>query len=257
MFSKLFGKKKKVRSEYDDLPLPDKADWSLLKADMHSHFLPGIDDGAKTPEDTILLLRRMEEMGYTDIITTPHVMIDHHPNTTQTIQNALAIAKQLIADNNIKIKLRAAAEYYLDDHFTGLLNKGDLLPVHKNEVLVEFSMMFEPPTLAQTLFDMQASGYKPIIAHPERYTSFHRTPDRYQELKDRGCLLQMNMLSIAGYYGPQVKAVADSLLAAGLYDYCGSDAHHERHLSILNAMAKSPDYYRITKYPFRNPALAS
>ncbi|GAA4462206.1 capsular polysaccharide biosynthesis protein [Nemorincola caseinilytica] len=254
--SRLFGKKKKEGSEYDDMPVPEKADWSFLRADMHSHFLPGIDDGAKSPEDTAVLLKGMADMGYTHIITTPHVMIDHHPNTTHTILSALQVAQQVIKEHNINITLRAAAEYYMDDHFDRLLETEKLLPIHKNEVLVEFSMMFEPPQLANTLFNMQASGYKPIIAHPERYTFFHRTPDKYHELKDRGCLLQMNLLSLTGYYGQHVKAAAERMLADKLYDYCGSDAHHERHVAALNALARSTDHYKVANYPFRNAGLA-
>jgi len=255
MLSWLFGKKKKATSEYDDMPRPEKADWSFLKADMHSHFLPGIDDGSKSPEDTLTLLRGMADMGYTHIMTTPHVMIDHHPNTTHTIQSALQVAQQVVKDNNINIKLSAAAEYYMDDHFDHLLNTEKLLTIHKNEVLVEFSMMYEPPQLAQTLFNMQTSGYKPIIAHPERYMFFHRTPDKYQELKDRGCLLQLNLLALTGYYGQHVKNIADMLLAEGMYDYCGSDAHHEKHIGALNALGRSTDYYRVANYPFRNAAM--
>lgn len=256
MLFNLFGKKKKPRSEYEDLPLPTKADWSILKADMHSHFLPGIDDGAKNTADTFALLSAMAEMGYTHVVTTPHVMIDHHPNTTQTIKAAEQIAQQVIKDNNINIKLRAAAEYYMDDHFTHLLDTEPLLPIYKNQVLVEFSMMFEPPNLAQTLFNMRTSGYVPIIAHPERYLFFHRNPDKYQELKDRGCLLQLNLLSLTGYYGQHVKDAAEKIMDMKLYDYCGSDAHHERHLTGLAAMAQSHDYYRIANYPFKNAQIA-
>ncbi len=254
MFSRLFGRKKKD-DPYSDLPVPEVANWGVLGADMHSHFLPGIDDGSKGPEDTLNLLRAMAEMGYTNIITTPHVMIDYYPNTTQTITNALQVAQQIVTDNNINIKLRAAAEYYIDDYFMQLIDKEPLLTVQKNEVLVEFSMLYETPILGQVLFNLQTAGYKPIIAHPERYVFFHRDLGKYQELKDRGCLLQMNMLSIAGYYGQNIKMVAEQLMAKGLYDYCGTDAHHEKHIAVLRAMACSRDYHKIAGYPFLNSRL--
>jgi tyrosine-protein phosphatase YwqE len=255
MFSRLFGRRNKEDSKYDDLPAPATANWGALGADMHSHFLPGIDDGAKNIDDSLLLLRTMADMGYKTIITTPHVMIDYYPNTTQTIQTALLAAQNVLKENNIDIQLRAAAEYYIDDYFTQLIEKEPLLTIHKNEVLVEFSMLYEPPMLGQALFSMQTNGYKPIIAHPERYMFFHRDLSKYSELKDRGCLLQLNMLSIAGYYGQNIKNVAEQLLAKGLYDYCGSDAHHEKHLAVLRAMACSKDYHRITGYPFLNSRL--
>ncbi len=255
MFSRLFGKRNREDSKYDDLPVPQTPSWALLGADMHSHFLPGIDDGAKNIEDSLNLLRAMANMGYTDIITTPHVMIDYYPNTTQTIQTALLAAQNVLKENNINIKLRAAAEYYIDDYFISLIEKEPLLTIQKNEVLVEFSMLFEPPMLGQALFSLQTNGYKPIIAHPERYMFFHRDLSKFSDLKDRGFLLQLNLLSIAGYYGQNIKMVAEQLLAKGLYDYCGSDAHHEKHVGVLRAMACSKDYHKITSYPFLNSRL--
>lgn len=256
MFARLFGRRKREDSQYDDLPVPETANWGVLGTDMHSHFLPGIDDGAKNIEDSLNLLRSMADMGYKNIITTPHVMIDYYPNTTQTIQNALQQAQNVLKENNIDIQLRAAAEYYIDEYFTQLIEKEPLLTIYKNEVLVEFSMLFETPILAQTLFSMQTAGYKPIIAHPERYVFFHRDINKYRELKDRGCLLQMNMLSIAGYYGQNIKMIAEQLLSMGLYDYVGSDAHHEKHIAVLRAMACSRDYHKITGYPFLNSRLS-
>ncbi len=254
MLNWLFGKKRSAKEEspYAHLPKPEKADWSILGTDMHSHFLPGIDDGAKTPEDTLAMLKAMSEMGYKNIVTTPHVFIDYHPNTTQTILSALKIAEQVIKDNNIDIKIKAAAEYYIDDHFEQLLRTEPLLTIRNKEVLVEFSMMFEPQTLAQTIFEMRASGYKPIIAHPERYMFYHRNPDKYLELKDRGCYLQLNLLSLTGYYGAHVKEAADYMLHNKMYDYCGTDAHHERHIGALRALGCSHDYYKIANYPFLN-----
>ena len=250
MFARLFGRRRKEESPYDHLPVPETPSWALLGADMHSHFLPGIDDGAKTTEDSLALLRTMAEMGYKTIITTPHIFIDYYPNTRETITNALTTMQQLVKEHNIDIQLRAAAEYYIDDYFMQLIDREPLLTIQKNEVLVEFSMMIEPPNLAEAIFKLKTSGYKPIIAHPERYVFFHRDLGRYQELKDRGCYLQLNMLSIAGYYGQHIKAVAEKLLSMGMYDYCGSDAHHEKHLSVLRAMACSRDYHIITGYPF-------
>jgi tyrosine-protein phosphatase YwqE len=255
MFSRLFGRGKKEESPYDNLPVPETANWGMLGADMHSHFLPGIDDGAKTMEDSLNLLRNMADMGYKTIITTPHVFIDYYPNTSEIITGKLAEVQQACKENNIDIQLRAAAEYYIDEYLMQLIDKEPLLTIHNNEVLAEFSMVYEPPMLAQSIFKLQTAGYKPIIAHPERYVFFHRDISKYQELKDRGCLLQLNMLSIAGYYGQHIKMTAEKLLSMGLYDYCGSDAHHEKHTSVLRAMACSRDYHKITGYPFLNSRL--
>ena len=250
MFSRLFNRKKKEESPYDNLPVPENANWSFIGTDMHSHFLPGIDDGAKTIEDSLTLLRAMMDMGYKNIITTPHVMVDYYPNTTQTITAALEKVKDALAENNIDLPIRAAAEYYIDEYFIQLMESESLLTIHKNEVLVEFSMMYEPPMLNEVLFKMQNCGYRPILAHPERYVSLHRTMERYSEFKDRGCLLQLNMLSISGYYGSGIKSVAEQLLAKGMYDYCGSDMHHEKHAAVLKSDGRNERLSQICRLSF-------
>jgi len=254
MFSKLFNWRKRDENRHN-LPVPQNANWSFLGADMHSHFIPGIDDGAKTVDDSLGLIRAMKEMGYKTIITTPHIMIDYYPNTKEIIQKGLQTVQDALKQNNISISIKAAAEYYIDEHFIQLLDTEPLLTIYNNEVLVEFSMMYEPPMLFDVIFKMQAAGYRPIIAHPERYLFFHRNFNKYRELKDKGCLLQMNMLSVAGYYGKNIKAIADELLAKHLYDYCGSDMHHEKHAALLKAMAATKDYYTFANYPFLNSRL--
>ena len=255
MFSRLFNRKKQDNAEYD-LPAPVNATWGFLGADMHSHFIPGIDDGAKTIEDSLTLLRAMKDMGYKTIITTPHVMIDYYPNTTEIIQNGLQKVQAALKEHNIDLSLKAAAEYYIDEYFISLLDKNEpLLTIYQNEVLVEFSMMYEPPMLHEVIFKMQAAGYKPIIAHPERYLFFHRDMNKYRELKDKGCLMQLNMLSIAGHYGQNIKLVAEDLLQKGLYDYCGSDMHHEKHAHVLKMMTGTRDYHKFAGYPFLNARL--
>ena len=256
MFSKLFNWKKQGK-EINDLPVPENANWSFLGADMHSHFIPGIDDGAKTLEDSLTLIRAMKDMGYNTIITTPHVMIDYYPNTTQTIQSGLLTVQKALKENNIDISLRAAAEYYIDESFIRLLETEPLLTIFEKEVLVEFSMLYEPPMLLEVIFNMVSAGYRPVIAHPERYLFFHKDASRYRLLKDRGCLFQMNMLSVSGYYGRNVKMIADELLRKGMYDYCGSDMHHEKHAAALKTMAGSKDYHTFTGYPFLNRRLCS
>jgi protein-tyrosine phosphatase len=253
MFSRLFNWRK--QDETVPPPIAIGADWSFLGADMHSHFIPGIDDGAKTMDDSITLVKAMKDMGYKTIITTPHVMIDYYPNTKDIIQNGLLTVQNAIRENNIDISIKAAAEYYIDESFTRLLDTEPLLTIYKNEVLVEFSMLYEPPMLFEVIFKMQTAGYRPIIAHPERYLFFHKNFNKYRDLKDNGCLLQLNMLSIAGYYGRHIKMIADELLAKQLYDYCGSDMHHERHAIALKAITTTKDYHTFFNYPFLNSRL--
>jgi tyrosine-protein phosphatase YwqE len=255
MFSKLFGRKKNAEDANENLPVKSQANWAFLGTDMHSHFLPGIDDGAKTIDDSLNMLRAMKDMGYKSIITTPHVMIDFYPNTTKTIQDALQKVQDALIENNIDLKIKAAAEYYIDEYFIDLIKREPLLTLYQNEVLVEFSMMFEPPMLFEVIYSLQQAGYRPVIAHPERYVFFHGNTAKFREMKARGCMLQMNMLSIAGYYGKNIKQAAEEMLKKGMYDYCGSDMHHEKHAGVLRAMMGSKDYQTFLSYPFLNPRL--
>ena len=245
---------KRGGKEKDEAPQSD-ASWAFLGADIHSHYIPGIDDGAKTIEDSLTLLRAMQDMGYKKIVTTPHVMSDFYPNTSEKILSGLANVREAAVANGITLDINAAAEYYIDETFTELLERGQLLTIHKKEVLVEFSMLYEPPMLNNALFTMQTMGYKPIIAHPERYMFFHSHFERYRELRDRGCLLQMNLLSVSGYYGRNIQDVAFRLLEKGMYDYCGSDMHHEKHANALRNMLQSKLYPMLAKYPFLNSQL--
>ena len=254
MFSKLFGRGKKGTEE-SSLPQRGSADFSFLGADMHSHFIPGIDDGAKTIEDSLYLIRSMAEMGYKSIITTPHIMADYYKNTPQIINDGLDAVKSALKENNIEVGIRAAAEYYIDEHFIHLMETEPLLTVYQKEVLVECSMLYEPPNLIDVLFNMITAGYRPIFAHPERYLFLHNRFDRYQGLKDRGCLLQLNMLSLTGYYGRNIKLVAEDLLAKGLYDYVGTDTHHEKHAQAIKNITSSKVYDTLKNYPFLNKRL--
>lgn len=237
------------------IPEDTHADWSFLGADMHSHFLPGIDDGAKTLEESLALVRAMVDMGYKTIITTPHTMIDFYPNTTQSITNAFNLLRDAIKAQNIPVSIKAASEYYIDEHFIHLLDTEPLLTIYNNEVLVEFSMLYPPPMLHDVLFKMISSGYRPVIAHPERYGFLHNNFNKYSEMRDRGCLFQLNMLSVSGYYGRNIKNVALQLLSKNMYDYCGSDAHHQKHAEALRNITGTKDYFTFAQYPFLNPRL--
>lgn len=255
MFSRLFGsRKEKITTAYNGAPL--KNDLSFLGADMHSHFIPGIDDGAQTIEDSIELITQLQALGYKRIVTTPHIKVDHYPNTTAIIQNGLADVRLALAQRGIDIPVHAAAEYYIDDYFLNLMDNEPLLTVWKNEVLVEISFMFEPIQLNEIIFKLTSMGYQPIMAHPERYMYYHHDMEKYENLRDRGCYLQLNINSLMGYYGKPVKQVAEKLFAMGLYDYVGTDMHNVKHADVVQAIAASPDMMAMLQSkPLRNPLI--
>ncbi|MDM8177231.1 histidinol phosphatase [Olivibacter sp. LS-1] len=205
----------------------------ILHTDMHAHILPGIDDGADNVETSIALIRGLRTLGYKRFIATPHIISDLHPNTKETIESAFHKLKQALLAEQMDVDIDYAAEYMMDEMFEGLMEQGPLLKLAGDYVLVETMFMAEPPNLSTVLFDMQTAGYKPVVAHPERYHFVFNKPAKAERMKDRGALLQINALSLTGYYGKHEKHTAIQLLEAGLVDFIGTDLHHERHLKVL------------------------
>jgi protein-tyrosine phosphatase len=207
-------------------------DFSGIKTDMHSHLLPGIDDGSPDIENSIQLKKGLEDLGYQQFITTPHIMWDMYKNTAETIGNALQNLQRESGQNNI----RAAAEYFMDDYFDELLEKDQpLLTINGKRVLVEFSFVAAPLDLKEQLFKMQIKGYEPVLAHPERYTYFAGNKSLFDDFKSMGCLFQLNLLSLSGYYGKVPQELAAYLISKDYIDFAGTDLHHQRHLDTLRA----------------------
>ena len=210
------------------------ADYSLLNADMHSHLLPGIDDGSPDMETSLRLIKGMFELGFKKLITTPHVMWDMYQNTREIILEKLDTVRTKLKEQSVDIELDAAAEYFIDDHLGELLRQKEPLLTFGNKlVLTEFSMASQSLELKEILFEMQMQGYQPVIAHPERYTYLQQNKDFYDELKDTGCLFQLNILSLSGYYGETVMDLGRYLAKKQYYDLVGTDLHHFRHLDAL------------------------
>lgn len=202
--------------------------------DIHSHLLPGIDDGAEDMEQSMALIEKMSSYGIKNFITTPHILGDIYPNTPEIIQKKLQEVKDELAKRNWDdITIHAAAEYMIDEQFTVLLEQGNLLTLKDNFVLVEMSYFSPPINLYDILFQLQLKGYKPILAHPERYFTYHNKLKEYHKLKRTGCLFQFNLLSLTEQYGKPVQKTAQWLLKEHLYDFVGTDTHHKNHLALL------------------------
>ena len=224
MLSFLFGKKKKL-NPFIELP---------ISLDVHSHILPGIDDGSPDLATSIDLVRGLIELGVKRSIATPHVIGDLYRNTPETIGAALQALQQGLRDAQIDFPVTAAAEYMLDDFFLqNLHQKQPLLTLHKNVILTEQSYASPTGNLHEIAYEIAKAGYKPIMAHPERYGFYHNNMTVYAELKEMGFLLQTNLLSFTGYYGKPVEKAAKYLLKHGLIDFLGTDLHHHRHLNAL------------------------
>lgn len=201
--------------------------------DIHSHILPGIDDGARDEADSLFLVNELVKIGFARAITTPHVMHSVWDNTRSGIEGKLSATKKFLNGSKTEMPLAAAAEYLLDNNFVKLFNEEPLLTVKDQYVLVEMSYLNPPIQLYHIIFEMQVSGYKPILAHPERYLFFHNNFEEYAKLKHAGCLFQLNLLSVVGYYGIAVAETAKKLLDKGFIDFTGSDVHHENHITAF------------------------
>lgn len=209
--------------------------------DIHSHLLPGIDDGAKTFEDTLKLIQSLQDFGTSQIITTPHIIEHVWDNSAEKINANKAETVIQLEKNQITIPFRAAAEYLMNDHFIDLFQSNKLLTLKKNYVLVEMSYINPPIQLYSILFDLQVAGYIPVLAHPERYVFYHNNFNEYLKLKQSGCLFQLNLLSIVGYYGEGITKIAEKLLQKGLYNFVGSDTHHIKHIAAFEQKVKLKD----------------
>jgi tyrosine-protein phosphatase YwqE len=224
-----FWQKKKI--------LPDL---SWIGADMHSHVIPGIDDGATDMETAMAMIRGFMELGYEKMVTTPHILWEIYPNTPEKIQTGFGMVQQAMHDAGMQVSLSAAAEYFIDDHFTAALqNKEPLLTLANNLVLVEFSMITAPMDLQESIFEMQLQGYQPVIAHPERYVYAGKKKGFFEDLKTSGCLFQVNLLSLTGYYGSGVQELAAYLIKNEYYDLAGTDMHSLKHLHALEKLSSS------------------
>lgn len=252
MFS-FFKKKSKITIESHITQ-----DWSFLKTDIHSHLIPGIDDGVETMEVSMALLKALEEAGFTKIITTPHISQDYYPNEEAAIIQALALVKETAQKEGIQLELHAAAEYMIDETFMLKLSQNvPLLTLDGKHILIEMGFVQQSPLLMQAIFELQAKGYIPVLAHPERYNFYIESGSlqALQGLKDAGCLLQLNAIALTGYYGKHVKTFAEQILEARLYDFAGSDIHHERHLHAMMATLQMPLFKVFYEYPFLNKSI--
>ena len=221
-----------------------------VSVDMHSHILPGIDDGSPDVETSMLLVRGLYDLGIRHCIATPHIIGDLYRNNDETIEAALTKLQQACTTAALPMKISAAAEYMLDDYFMELLQQQKpLRTLHKNILLTEIPYTSEPNNLQEILFHIITGGYRPVLAHPERYFYFHRNFEEYRRLKDLGFILQVNLLSLTGYYGKNVARAARYILDKGLAGIVGTDLHHGRHLAALQSSVNLNLFHKYVQIP--------
>jgi len=186
--------------------------------DIHSHILPGIDDGAKDVEDSLKLISKMKKIGISKIIGTPHIYPGVYNNSFETISKAFDKI------DNTELDISFAAEYFICEEMIKEIEKKSLLTIKNKYVLVETNFMSLPKNFFDIIFKLRTNGYQPIIAHPERYT--YLSLEQFFKLKKIGCQFQLNLFTTTGFYGLRVLDLANKLINKKLINFVGSDIHN-------------------------------
>ena len=218
-----------------------------LLVDIHSHLIPGIDDGSQSMEESLILLKELETLGYEKVITTPHIMSDCYKNNASTILSGLESLREAAASEGLSLQIDAAAEYYLDEYFFDEMKKEQIMSIEEKYVLFESSYISKPLQIEEMIFAIGEAGYIPLMAHPERYRYIKNPQEEYARFKELGVQFQVNLNSFGGHYGKHAKAMAYFLSETGMIDFLGSDIHHLKHVKSLANIFMLPEYHKIFK----------
>ena len=231
----IFGKKKETSNKL------------FYDTEVHCHILPGIDDGSPDVATSVELVKQMQSWGIRRIITTSHVTEETFENTPETIQAAYQKLQAALDAEGIEMDIKPSAEYRMDEYFLRQIKNATLLPFPENYILIENSFYQPFWEIKELIFDLKLKGYTPILAHPERYMYYHKTPQIYKELHDYGCLFQVNLLSLMGYYYPQVRDLSWRMLDDGMVDFIGSDMHHIKHAQHISQYIQTREYRKLAE----------
>ena len=240
-----------------DFSAPERSIGAELGWDLHSHIVPGVDDGAAHLEASLAMLRGLRDLGYRGAILTPHIYADLYPNTPATLAGPYARLQEAARAWDPDFPLHLAAEYLLDESFARTLAEGEVLTFPASGahgealrcVLVEFGFVEAPIQAREVFFEAQIQGLTPVLAHVERHPYFYRDWPSIEALADRGILLTVNAASLAGAYGPEAYRIAAQVLDQGLCATICSDAHAIRHIESLAAIQRSPVVHRFLDRP--------
>ncbi|MCS6821526.1 MAG: capsular biosynthesis protein [Microscillaceae bacterium] len=259
MFSYLFKRNKREDQPQEKSISTTSFSWqkdAFITTDVHSHLLPGIDDGSKTLEESLTLIKNLQALGYKKVITTPHVMGDAYRNTPEVILGKLAELRAYLAENQTDIEIEAAAEYYLDAWFMDkLANNEKLLTFGKKYLLFETGFLNKPQMFFTQIFKIQSEGYIPVFAHPERYEYVYDDFALLEQLAERGVLLQININSLTGYYGKMAQKTAEKLIDLKMVSFVGSDCHGQRHIRAMQELKAKKYYYKLKDLELKNNQL--
>lgn len=214
-------------------------DLSVLNTDIHSHLIPGIDDGSPDMDTSLALLKELEMLGYKKIITTPHVKTEYFQNDVTKLDDLCERLRRAARFEGIKLDIEVGAEHLLDEGVNQRIKNGQFKTFGDNYLLVELPFMFPPFGLDGYIFELQLAGYKLILAHPERYLYWLNDFNQFIRLKDSGVLFQVNIISLGNYYGKEVYNLAKKLIDNNMVELLGTDTHSAKHIEAVRKSCSS------------------
>ncbi|MFN8292929.1 MAG: CpsB/CapC family capsule biosynthesis tyrosine phosphatase [Chitinophagales bacterium] len=237
-----FGKKEEIVKLHD---------LGALEVDLHSHLIPGIDDGVKTVDEAVAVIEQLIQLGFKKIITTPHVVTDGYNNSNDTILRGCDEVREALLKKNISIPFSASAEYYVDETLLPKIKAKSLLPLFKDYVLIELSYVHPPLSLTGYIYDLRTAGYNVILAHPERYPFYYRKDiSAFEEVRDLGVFFQVNLGSLCGVYGRGAQQAAEMLIDADMIDFVATDIHNMKLIPVFHKALELPYVRKIIEYDF-------
>jgi tyrosine-protein phosphatase YwqE len=219
----------------------------FFHTDVHNHLLPGVDHGAQSVDDSIKLIERLMAIGINKFVFTPHVTARTFENTPETIKMGFDVLNQAVNERGLDIDMQYSAEYRMDEYWLRQREEDKLIKMPNDYLLLENSYQQEMMMMDDIMFDLRIQGYKPMLAHPERYSYYSMRHDRYRSLHNAGVKFQVNLLSLAGFYGSGPKAAAEWLIDNKFCDFLGSDMHNEKHAEVLEGYLASKEWARLSK----------
>ena len=196
--------------------------------DIHSHLIPNVDDGSKSVEETFMLIKEADRAGITDIILTPHYIVNSYEQNANTLILLKDKLQQILDKDKINVKLHIGMEVYITDNLIDLLKQNKLLTLANSKyLLMELPLNTHVQYEDIIIFKLIENNIIPIIAHPERYKFIQENPDKVEELIESGCLMQSNIGSILGIYGNHAKQTFKYLLKKDLIHFLGTDTHRK------------------------------
>lgn len=198
--------------------------------DIHTHILPGLDDGAESLEEALAMARMAAADGIETLFATPHVIPGSYGSSSEGILKAAGELQTFLEENDISIRILPGAEYYIGPELPEMCAGGKALFLNnkKKYLLVEFPALQVPPYTEQVFYDLRLQGIIPVIAHPERNREFAGKPVLLYNLISKGALVQITSGSLTGLFGKSVSQTAREFVSRGWAHFIASDAHSSR-----------------------------